>query len=206
MSRHLLPPNSTPLERALADACRMDSLSPEIIVTLWNPSTSPTRILPWLAWSLSVDDWDNTWDETTQRRVIAASIEIHRKKGTVGAVKRALTSLGHAGRLVEWWQTEPKGIPHTFLAEVEIGNRGIDDTAVAAIERQIVAVKPVRSHFTMRLVGRSSCRVHTATTALSGEIATIQPFQITEAEAPMPTYTIATGTHAFGSTTVYPIH
>lgn len=205
MSSHLLPPSSTPLERAIADTPQLESLDPEVIATLWDAATCPAANLPWLAWALSVDEWDTTWDEATQRRVIAASIEIHRQKGTVGAVKKALTSLGHRGRLIEWWQTEPKGAPHTFTAEVEIGNRGLDETAVTAIERQIIAVKPVRSHYTMKLVGRSEMAVKVGCFSLSGCFAAIQPYQLTQADAPGLVPRIGIGLHAWGPTTIYPI-
>lgn len=204
MSSQLLPPNSTTLERALADTAELERLAPEVIASLWNSASCQAANLPWLAWALSVDEWDSTWDEATQRRVIAASIEIHRKKGTVGAVKKALTSLGHRGRLIEWWQTTPKGVPHTFTAEVEIGNRGIDEAAVTAIERQIIAVKPVRSHLSLRLVGRSNCSTRIGISALSGDEVTLLPYQISQIDPPPPSINVGIGLHAWGATTIYP--
>lgn len=204
MPNYLLPQNQTELEAAIATATEF-SVSPDVIAMLWDAISCPVNLLPWLAWALSVDEWDSAWDEETQRRVIAASIDIHRKKGTVGAVKKALTSLGHTGRLVEWWQIEPKGTPYTFLAEVEIGNRGIDESAVIAIERQITAVKPVRSHFTLNLVGRSEARMVMAWASLSGEIATVQPFHITQVDAPVLDYRIGIGLHTYDYASVYPL-
>ncbi len=61
---------------------------------LWNPATCPAALLPWLAWALSVDEWDDTWTEATKRAVVAASVEVHRRKGTVGSIKRALAVAG----------------------------------------------------------------------------------------------------------------
>lgn len=203
-SNPLLPQNQTPLEAVVATATEMH-VSPDVIATLWDSDRCPERLLPWLAWALSVDEWDSTWDEATQRRVIAASIEIHRKKGTVGSVKKALTSLGHRGRLIEWWQTTPNGVPHTFTAEVEIGNRGIDEAAVTAIERQIIAVKPVRSHYSMKLVGRSELAVKVGCFSLSGSEVAIQPYQLTQIDAPGLVPRVGIGLHAWGSTTIYPI-
>jgi phage tail P2-like protein len=202
--RTLLPPNTTDLEAAVAGCADEVRLAPEIISSLWNPATCPAANLPWLAWALSVDEWDDTWDVATQRRVIAASIEIHRKKGTVAAVKEALAILGHTGKLTEWWQIEPPGIPHTFLADVEIDNRGIDEAAIATIERQIHAVKPARSHFTMRLIGRSRCDIKVGIATLSGEDVSIYPYQITEIRPSMPTVHVGIGLHIYGSTDIYP--
>ncbi|MGV6473534.1 phage tail protein I [Azotobacter vinelandii] len=95
MSSALLPPNSTGLERALAEVAALDHLSPETVRRLWNPQTCPASLLPWLAWALSVDFWDDAWPLERQRAVIAGSIAWHRKKGTPWAVKEALAAIGY---------------------------------------------------------------------------------------------------------------
>lgn len=204
MSSKLLPHNSTKLERAVADLPQLERMMPEIIASLWNPYLCPIGHLPWLAWALSVDEWDEEWDEATQRRVVASSIEIHRQKGTVGAVKKALVSLGHSGKIVEWWQMNPRGVPHTFRADVEIDNRGIDETSQSAIERAISSVKPVRSHFMLRMVGKSTCSMYVASCVVAGDNISIMPHQITMID-PSPT-AISTGVaiQEWGAITVYP--
>jgi len=204
MANSLLPQNQTALEAAIANAAQPD-VSPDVIAKLWDAENCPAELLPWLAWALSVDDWDETWDEATQRRVIAASIDIHRKKGTVEAVLKALTSLGHEGKLTEWWQTEPQGTPHTFKAEVDIRNRGIDAAAIAAIRRQIDAAKPVRSHYGLELIARSNLNVHAAISCLYGQIIEIQPYQITELTSPDLTVHSAISVHVTQSITIYPL-
>jgi phage tail P2-like protein len=203
MANSLLPSNQTELEAAIANATE-SAVSPDVIATLWSAEYCPVELLPWLAWALSVDDWDETWDEETQRRVIAASIDIHRKKGTVGAVLKALTSLGHEGKLIEWWQKDPLGTPHTFEAEVEIGNRGIDPEALAAIRRQIDAAKPVRSHYELRLIGRSNLTAHAAVSCVYGQIIEIQPYQITELTSPDIAVHSAVCVHVTQTMTIYP--
>ncbi len=100
MTASLLPPNSTDLERALdLTGARISAVDAPIDL-MWNPETCPTAFLPWLAWSLSVDEWDNAWPEGTKRAVIAASVWVHRHKGTVGAVKRALAKAGYGDATV----------------------------------------------------------------------------------------------------------
>lgn len=91
----LLPPNSTALERALAETLRLGHLDPEAIRRLWNPWTCPESHLPWLAWALSVDVWDDAWPVERKRATIAGSIEWHRKKGTPWAVEQALAGAGY---------------------------------------------------------------------------------------------------------------
>lgn len=115
MADSLLPPNATAEERSLETATARIGDVPVPIDTLWNPAACPVSHLPWLAWALSVDTWNPDWPEATKRRVIAASVEIHRKKGTVGAVKGALAALGAPPEVVEWWQVVPETEPGTFV-------------------------------------------------------------------------------------------
>ena len=88
----LLPPNATPLERALAKACAMPH-KPEKIRRLWSPQTCPFELLPWLAWAWSMDDWDPSWTEAQQRAIVAASANLHKKKGTPWAIREVVRRL-----------------------------------------------------------------------------------------------------------------
>lgn len=91
----ILPPSSTPLERALdrTPAARIGNL-PAVVSSLWNAATCPAALLPYLAWALSVDEWDEKWGEDKKRAVIAESRLIHQHKGTPAAIKRALAAIG----------------------------------------------------------------------------------------------------------------
>jgi len=91
----LLPSNANEHEHALDDATARIGAVPVEIVTLWNPQTCPAALLPWLAWALSVDEWDETWTETQKRDTVAASYAVHSHKGTPYAVKQALRALGY---------------------------------------------------------------------------------------------------------------
>ncbi len=113
MPDDLLPPNATPAERAFSLATGRDMPVP--IKQLWSPATCPAAVLPWLAWALSVDEWDSTWPVETQRQVIAASIEQHRKKGTVGALRRALQRLGYEVEI-----DEATGVAYTFRLRFKV--------------------------------------------------------------------------------------
>lgn len=109
----LLPPNATTQERAISLA--VDRLPSVPIKTLWTPATCPEAQLPWLAWALSVDEWDAAWPVETKRQVVAASIEQHRRKGTVGALRRALQRLGYEVEI-----DEATGVAYTFRLRVRI--------------------------------------------------------------------------------------
>ncbi|MDE2388898.1 MAG: phage tail protein I [Betaproteobacteria bacterium] len=204
MSNQLLPQNQTVLEAAIANATQ-SGVSPDAIARLWDAGTCPVNLLPWLAWALSVDDWDGSWDEETQRRVIATSIDIHRKKGTVGAVKQALANFEHETKLTEWWQKDPQGTPHTFQIDVEIGNTGIDPATTAAIRRQIDAAKPVRSHYELRLIGRAQLNAYTALRCFYGQIMEVYPYQITGLTSPDVNGYSAISVTFTQTMTVYPL-
>lgn len=93
MSRHLLPPNRTPLEAALADAGQFD-LDPTPLRWLADANRCPAAFLPWLAWARSVELFDAAATEEQQRALIRSSIDVHRHKGTIGAVRQVFRTLG----------------------------------------------------------------------------------------------------------------
>ncbi|NKJ43188.1 phage tail protein I [Novosphingobium sp. SG720] len=153
-SDSLLPPNSTPLEVALARlGLRFDDIDLPI-EQLWDPATCPIAVLPWLAWSLSVDKWDADWSEEQKRAVTARAIADQRRKGSVTAVKAALAGIDSLLTLVEWHQTAPRGVPHTFAvhlpaigADGVAGGARVSAATTAQIIADVVRVSPARSHF-----------------------------------------------------------
>lgn len=89
----LLPPATTPLERAIEQT--QARFSPPLrIPALWNADTCPASFLPYLAWSMSVDEWDHGWGVEKKRAVIREARIIHQQKGTPAAIRRALASIG----------------------------------------------------------------------------------------------------------------
>lgn len=91
----VLPPASTPIERT-ADAVAEQRLArmPAIVTSLWNADTCPAPLLPYLAIALSVDEWNDGWGVDKKRAVIKESRYIHQHKGTLAAIRRALTAIG----------------------------------------------------------------------------------------------------------------
>lgn len=156
----LLPPTSTALEHKLVAAQQHLSALPLATRHIRNPSTCPEPILPFLAWELSVDDWNPDWSESVKRRVINDSISIHRRKGTRGAVRRALESLfGDVGfTLVEGASGGVHDGTHlhngaTFYGQSEhwakykvYVNRPISQQTAADVRRILASVAPARCH------------------------------------------------------------
>lgn len=140
----LLPPNAAPLERAVADVLAKIDTLPLPLRDLWRPQTCPVELLPWLAWTLSVDHWDATWSTAVKRQVIAESIELHRHKGTPWAVERALVVAGSPNATVEEWY-EYGGAPYHFRVTVDIEGETVSAATEARMLRSIERHKNVRS-------------------------------------------------------------
>jgi phage tail P2-like protein len=156
----LLPSNATKLERQIdvAVGTRLDALQ-IAISALWAADEALEDHLPWLAWTASVDVWKAHWPLETKRKVILASFEVHRFKGTVGSVRRALDALGVRTVIREWFKTG--GDPYTFEIIAFAGEK-LDPTADTILNQDfydllrdlVDAIKPVRSQFALQLAAR----------------------------------------------------
>lgn len=188
----LLPPNSTPLERAVdaTGAARLGAL-PVFVRHLWNAATCPPAWLPTLAWALSVDLWRSEWPEALKRRVIAASPLVHRLKGTVAAVRAAAEAIAGASpvRLIEWFQAGGSGRPYTARIEADLTDAAGSPDAGPELPRDLRAAVEssanLRSRFEIRLTARpeagervaSRIRTPVARGSVAGETPVIRPFE-----------------------------
>ena len=171
----LLPPGSSALERRLAEACGDISTVPVPLRELWNPDTCPEHLLPWLAWSFSVDRWDEAWPEAVKRQVVRDAYFIHRQKGTIAAVRRVVEPFGFLIRVIEWWQSGET--PGTFRLDIGVQDQGITEETYQELERLIAGAKPVSRH----LVGLSinlqtTGSVITGTASYQGDELTVYPY------------------------------
>lgn len=148
----LLPPNATRLERALEQGAQLDPIGTGA-EGIDDPTAAPLEALPWLAWGLSVDNWDPNWPEAVKRQAIADSIEDHRRKGTRASVETVLARMDDLCTVVEWHEAQPRRDPHTFEIHVQLvrdagalGGRRASAAFVADIIREVGRVKPLREH------------------------------------------------------------
>lgn len=147
-AQHLLPGNSTPLERQAAVALAQIQRVPIPLRVLWNPDLCPLAVLPYLAWSFSVDRWDSAWSEPTKRAAVRAAYYIHSRKGTVGALRRVVEPLGYLIDIIEWWQEVPEGLPGTFRLKVGVLDTGITEEMYQELTFLIDDAKPRSRHLT----------------------------------------------------------
>ncbi|VDS09246.1 Phage tail protein (Tail_P2_I) [Paracoccus haematequi] len=121
MTDHLLPPNCTPLERALSLAmARLGEIDTPARL-MWDPDRIPAAYLPWLAWALSVDEWDPDWPEAQRREIVRRSVDLHRIKGTLPSIRQALAMQGYGTATI----TEDKDLPRIGDPDLIIGGARI---------------------------------------------------------------------------------
>lgn len=143
---NLLPPNATKQEVAQAGTTERITAIPVRTRETWNPQTCPADLLPWLAWALSVDEWNADWSEQQKRDTIAASFVIHSTKGTLSAVKASLAALGYDSSVIEWFQQPADLAPYTFTVDINAGLSPITADIFGESTRLIEESKNTRSH------------------------------------------------------------
>src|SRR5690606_38881296 len=141
----LLPPSATDEERAIDLATSRLGDVPVLVREAWNPETCPAELLPWLAWAFSVDEWQDSWTEAEKRGVIQSALYVHKKKGTLAALRRAVAPLGYIIRIIEWFEESPPGTPYTFRLEVGVLDKGVNEVIYDQMVRLIETYKNVRS-------------------------------------------------------------
>lgn len=204
MNNTLLPPSSTPLERAAAESLAEIERVPVLLRELWDPTTCPASLLPYLAWAFSVDRWDPNWSEATQRGVVAGSFYVHKSKGTISALRRVVEPLGYLLDVNEWWETNPIGTPGTFTLRIGVLNTGITDAMYQELERLIDDVKPVSRHITgLDLAGESAGQIFVGMVTYDGDVTAVLPYQPTVVEVTGHMY-LAMATDSNDTATVYP--
>lgn len=158
MTRQLLPPHRTPLQAALADT-GVPAIVPVTLRHTADATRCPAALLPWLAWARSVDGWDEAVTEPARRALIRQSFAIHQRKGTAGAVRRAMAALGVTVDFTEWQRT-PGATPYTFSLVAWVNDNPADESAVLTpqlyqrLQRIVDQTRNERSHAAFRIGAR----------------------------------------------------
>ncbi|MEA1606149.1 phage tail protein I [Pseudomonas spirodelae] len=205
MSRPLLPSNATQLERLAAQALAQIERVPVPIRDLLSPTRCPLPLLPYLAWAMSVDRWEEAWPESTKRQVIASSYYVHAHKGTIGSLRRVVEPLGYLIRVTEWWQETPEGVPGTFRLNIGVLESGITDEMYESLVLLIDDAKPVSRHLiglAISLEVRGS--VFLAVAQLDGETLTVYPYAPGPIEVSSQVLLFGGAEHSIDTMSVYP--
>lgn len=170
----LLPPGSSALERRAAEACAVGMDLHVPLRDLWNPIRCPVKFLPYLAWAFSVDRWDEDWPEAEKRKAVSDAFYIHRRKGTVAAIRRVIENMGFSMSIAEWWEVaDPAG---TFRLTIDVNDIGITEGIVNELERLIGEAKSASRHIAQLSIStRSAGAIYAAANTTDGDIVTVYP-------------------------------
>lgn len=152
----LLPHNATELESALDEAASRLGDVPVPVRDIWDPDTCPEHILPWLAWALSIDQWNSGWTTDQKRSAIKAAILVQKVKGTIGAVRAGLQAVDLDTRVVEWHRELTPGAPYTYRLFIDASANAATLGEIREALDTIDRVKSLRSHMTEAQVSTSS--------------------------------------------------
>ncbi len=174
MTSSLLPPGSSVLERRLAQACSGISDLNVPLRDLWNPWKCPATFLPYLAWAVSVDGWDEDWSEQEKRRVIGESFWLHQRKGTVAALRRVVENMGYSLSIEEWWQVAEQA--GTFRITIDVNDIGITEALLTELERLINITKPVSRHLSgITMLTRTAGDIYYGMAVSEGDVISVWP-------------------------------
>lgn len=112
-----------------------------------------------LAAQFHASSWSDNWSVEIKRKFLRNVITELSRTGTVASVKNVVAGFGSAAVLQEWWQTTPKGTPHTFQLMLYVNEiEGINQSAIVKdIRRAVDNIKPVRSQYTLTLISKGLC-------------------------------------------------
>lgn len=143
----LLPPNSTNLEKNLAEIGQ-DAFDLPSISIIRDIPTVPPQFLSFIAYQNSVDYWDENWQESLKREVIQESKKQHKLKGTVAAIRRALEPFGYEVKIIEWFQAQPNLAPGTFHLELDLIGKELNEEVYNEVNRLVSDAKAASRHLT----------------------------------------------------------
>ena len=172
-----LIPNPSTLQLALNEANQDILALPTNLQILIDPDLCPVPFLPFLAWSESVDYWDENWPEATKRTAIKEARYIHHKKGTRIAIEKLLQMVGfELTQLSEWFAQSPHGIAGTFSAQVAAPD-GINPKTQALMRRMIEIGKPASRHLSGLVVSlQSKGTGFNAAHCIKGQTLSVYPY------------------------------
>ncbi|ALS60659.1 phage tail protein I [Pandoraea norimbergensis] len=204
----LLPPPLASDERfrvlgQLAARISDIDLSPLLVYLV---DTVNASALPVLADQFHIlgEGWQFARNDDERRLLLKRAIELHRFKGTKWAIQQVLETLALKGQIAEWF--EYGGQSYHFRIDVDLSDRGIDETTYDALVALVNEYKNVRSHLealTLYLTVRSPVPVIAAAT-LGGELTTIYPLQLDGVEQRGAVF-IGYGQQTIEITTIYPL-
>ena len=147
----ILPRNASHLELALEETIAK-FLEPqayikksidEIIAGIWDYQNCDETLLPYLAWALGVEIWNDGMTISQKREIIKTYLKIRKLRGTVKSLTLAFEALGVDARIKE--NADSKD-PYFF--KLIVGG-AIDPKLKDQLYQIIDILKPLRTHYVL---------------------------------------------------------
>ncbi len=158
---------------------RIEKLKEElqVISTLANPKLANEDFLPYLAHNYQVDFWSNDLTLDEKRAIIDFSINFHRKKGTLSALKAVLKRLNIDVTFYEWFEYE--GLPYHFKIDVDFFNRPVEDKDIKLIEEFVEIYKNTKSILEILNINlKTNVQEKYAAITITGEEIEVLPYSV----------------------------
>ncbi|HDL9433491.1 TPA: phage tail protein I [Vibrio cholerae] len=176
-----LPPSASKLERAMEQVFYEEiALIERDIKDFLDPYKCRSDLLPYLAWEMSVDYWDESWSDQTKRNVIASSIHIHTYKGTRDAIDKSIESIRADGlKAVEYFEDRQNLRPGFFRVDLIVKNSPVDEKTPIQIRKAVTSAKNTRSHLeSITITAQSQCQVKHSVISRMGIVISSNPWVI----------------------------
>lgn len=132
-------------------------------------------VLDELAWQFHADAYDATASDEEKRRILKSNFTIHKYKGSVYAVKEAVSAVfGARAEISEWF--DYGGSPYHFKVEVYCIDRGAGEADIRRAEQLVSIGKNLRSvldEIRLILVGLAQPRIVAA--SIQSETVSVYP-------------------------------
>ena len=149
----------------------------QVISTLAQPKLAVAKFLPYLAHTYQVAFWSNDLSEDEKRAIIDSSILLHRKKGTLFALKEVLKRLNIDVKFYEWF--EYQGLPYHFKIDVDFLNRPVEDKDLKIIEEFVEIYKNEKSILELININiKTNLKEKYAMATLTGEDIQVLPYTV----------------------------
>ena len=149
----------------------------QVISTLAQPKRADERFLPYLAHSHQVAFWSNDLTLDEKRAIIDFSIHLHRKKGTLFALKEVLKRLNIDVKFYEWF--EYQGLPYHFKVDVDFLNRPVEDKDLKIIEEFVEIYKNTKSILELININiKTNLKEKYAMATITGEEIEVLPYTV----------------------------
>ena len=115
----------------------------DIFLSLWDYRSCDESLLPYLAWALGVEIWNDGMSLSQKRQIIKTYLKIRKLRGTVWGLHLAFEALGVDARIKENASADD---PYFFKLSV---SGAIDPKLKDQLYEIIDILKPLRTHYVL---------------------------------------------------------